>query len=348
MLARLIVCALALCCLALGAVSPARADDTLTLVAGSAPGIYDALELVAEGAGFYKDEHLTVVEQYATGPGTAAQLVASGKGDIVSLTNEPILLGYDKGLHLQIFMARESSFPYELAVLADSPIRTLADFKGAVLGEIVVGSAGEPSSKSMLAGAGLQPGDYTFVPIGAGAQGLEALTSKRVAGAAFPNQEIYTYEVVGHAKFRTFRNPLLSDFVDAGFASAPATIQAKGEALKHFCRAIAKAAVFIRENPIAAAKIFIQQSKQKMTDEAVNNIAQELLLSQNQLPAADPNNKHIGLTPPRDIAVYTKFLSDYGVLKAPIPPAAVSTNAFIPFANDFDHQAVIALAKNWK
>jgi hypothetical protein len=80
----------------------------------------------------------------------------------------------------------------------------------------------------------------------------------------------------------------------------------------------------------------------------VNNIAQELLLSQNQLPAADPNNKHIGLTPPRDIAVYTKFLSDYGVLKAPIPPDAVSTNAFVPFANDFDHKAVIALAKNWK
>ena len=37
-----------------------------------------------------------------------------------------------------------------IGVLADSPIKTLSDFKGKVIGEINAGSAAEPAAQSML------------------------------------------------------------------------------------------------------------------------------------------------------------------------------------------------------
>ena len=89
------------------------------------PGIFDTLELIADGAGFYKAEHLNVTKNYSANPATAAQLVATGKADVCSLSVEPVLAGYEKGLRLQFFLSRQARYSYVLGVLQDSPIRTL-------------------------------------------------------------------------------------------------------------------------------------------------------------------------------------------------------------------------------
>jgi len=52
-----------------------------------------------------------------------------------------------------------------LAVLDSSPIKTLADFKGATLGETSAGGAAEVATQSMLSGVGLKPTDYSFIAI---------------------------------------------------------------------------------------------------------------------------------------------------------------------------------------
>src|SRR5271165_5083417 len=85
-------CACALL-LVFGAPGPALADDSLSIVAGSAPGIFDALELVAQGAGFCRQEHLNINKNYSNSPATAAQLVATGKADVCALSLEPIIQG---------------------------------------------------------------------------------------------------------------------------------------------------------------------------------------------------------------------------------------------------------------
>ena len=69
---------------------PAQADDVLhVLGASNAAGAFEVLDHVAEEAGFFKQEHLVVDKQYIS-PGTAAQLVASGKADICSVAFEAI------------------------------------------------------------------------------------------------------------------------------------------------------------------------------------------------------------------------------------------------------------------
>jgi NitT/TauT family transport system substrate-binding protein len=335
---------------ALSLPAPAAADDTLSVIYGAAPQLFDALDLVAIGADFFKDEHLNVERDHVASASLCAQLVATGKADVCSMSVEPVLQGYEKGVRLQFFLARAVSYSYLLAVLDDSPIRTLADFKGADLGEINAGSTAELSANSMLSGAGLKMTDYSYIPVGNGPAGLDALLNKRVAGLAFGYSEITTYEVIGHVKFRLFRDPILKDIANVGYAATPATIATKGDLLQRYSRAIAKAALFIRENPAAAARLYLelQVGGGRVTPGALETTTQSLTLLKDYLPAADPSNPRIGYLSPRGLELYSRYLVDAGMAHQVVPGSAVVTDQFIGFANDFDHRAVTALAKGMK
>jgi NitT/TauT family transport system substrate-binding protein len=325
---------------------PAAADDSLTLVAGSAaPGIFDTLDLVAIGAGFFKEQHLSITKQYVAGPGPAAQLVATGKVDIGEMSVDPVLIGYERGLRLQFFLGRGSRYSYVLAVLPDSRIKSLADFKGAVLGETAPNTA-DVAAQSMLAGVGLKKSDYSFVTIGTGAAALTAITSKRVDGVAFPYLEVVNDDIAANTELRVFRHPILQDIVNSGYAAAPATIQSRSDVLKRFSRAIVEAALFVRANPAAAARLYLQGSGQAVTDETLDRTTRVLTLYEGDFPAADPSSRRIGLLSPGGLQLYSRYLADYGMTQTLVPGATIATDQFIPFANAFDHKKIEAFAKS--
>jgi NitT/TauT family transport system substrate-binding protein len=337
--AALVACAL----LSLGASRPAIADDPITVMTSTAaPGLYGVLEFVAHDAGFYAAEHLDVRKEYVNSPSAAAALVATGRGDICTVSAEAVIQGYEKGLRLQYFIAHAGRFSNVLAVLDDSPIHTLADFKGKNIGEINVGSAGEVLADLMLAGAGLHRSDFTFSPIGTAAQALEAVVDKHVDAVAYPYGEVVPLEVVGNIKMRVFRDPILNDIVNAGLAAAPATIQAKGDVLQRFSRALVKAAILVRENPAVAARFFLQDAGVKITPQALSDKTRELTLLEDDLPGYDPANPRIGYMSPQGLQIYSRILADYGLTKSVVPASAIVTNQFVKFANTFDRKALIA------
>jgi len=327
----------------------AVADDSLTVVGGStASGFFEVLDLVAQQAGFFKDEHLIVDKQYSGNSSVAAQLVASNKADIGSFAMEPIFSGYEKGLRLTGFFSRDPHYVQVLAVLDSSPIRTLADFKGTTIGEYSVGSAAEIPANSELSGAGLKRGDYTYLPIGAGAQAIAAMTSGKVAGVAFPYPELVTYATFAGQKYRYFWHPILKDIPASTYAASPATIANKGDLLRRFARALVKASILVRVNPQLAAKYFVAGSGAKITDEAIANEARLLAVSQDMLAGEVPTSMKIGEMPLRGTEVLTQFMYDNGVTAQVIPATAIMTNQFIAYANGFDHKAFIAQAKQMR
>ena len=163
-----------------------------------------------------------VTEQYAGAAALAVQSVGGGKGDIGAVGTEPIIQGYEKGVRMQAFFSRNPHLQQCIAVLDSSPIRTLADFKGKTLGELSLGQSGEMYAGVMLAGAGLKKSDYSFAAIGNGAQAIQALTSGKVDGAAFPIPELRIYEIAAHIKFRYFYEPVLKDISDVAYVASPA------------------------------------------------------------------------------------------------------------------------------
>jgi NitT/TauT family transport system substrate-binding protein len=332
----------------IGAPRAAAADDTLTVMGGSiALSLGDVLDVVADRAGFYKQQHLNIVEQLVNSPSAAAQLVASGKGDICGLSDEAILQGYEKGVRLQYFLLKAPRLSNVLGVLDDSPIHSLADFKGKNIGVFNYGSAGEVTGQLILEGAGLQKNDVNYIPIGVGPQALQAILSKKVDAIAFPYAEIVQMELLANFHMRVFRHPILKDVPAAGFAATPATIQNKADALRRYARAIVEAAVFVHENRAGAARMFLEASGVRFTDADVQRKAREFGLLQDDLPYVDPRTGKIGAVSTAKLQLYAQALADYGMTGAVIPASAVVTNQFVDYANDFDHQTVIALAKNW-
>ncbi len=325
---------------------PAFADDALTVLGGTtSPSFFDVEDLVAQQSGLFAAEHLNVNKQFVGSASTCIQLVSSGKGDICTSSVEPVIQGYDKGIRLQMFLNRDPRYDYVLAVLADSPIRTLGDFKGKTLGEVNIGSTSEISAADMLQGAGVRKSDVAYIPIGTGPQAMSAIGSHKVDGLSFPSVELGTYTVVAHQQFRIWRDPILNDVPNVGFLAAPATIASKADELRRYCRAMVKAAILIRENPTVAARDYLMGSNQKVTPDAIATTAAEITLLQGDLPGADPGSKRIGFMPPNGINIYSKFLNAAGFSKTAVPASEIVTNQFIAYANDFDHKAFIAQAK---
>jgi NitT/TauT family transport system substrate-binding protein len=340
---RIVAALLAL--FALGA-SAARADDVINVFGGSyPPSINGVDDLVAQKMGYFKDEHLVENKQFAGAASLCFQEVAIGKGDVCVGSIEPIILAYSKGLRLQFFLNRDPRYDYTLAVLSDSPIKTLADFKGANIGEISIGSTTEVSTISVLSGAGLHRSEYSFTPIGLAAQALTALTAHKVDGVSFPTQELETMSALGHVSFRTFPDPRLTDVPNMGFASTPATIAAKADILRRFARAMVKAFIFVRVNPAVAARFYLEGTNQKVTPELLGNMTSVIEAMQPDFPAYDLSNKRIGYLSLRGIELYTKYFAAAGLTPDLVPGSALITNQFVDFANDFDHQAVIAQAR---
>jgi NitT/TauT family transport system substrate-binding protein len=322
---------------------PAAADDTLLVVAAFPSGI-DVVEHVAQNAGLYAAEHLTVDKQYSGSASACAQLAATGKADVCATSIEPTILGYDKGLRLQIFFSRVHQYLFELVVLDDGPIKSLADFKGQSIGEPNAGATTEISANDMLSGAGLKRSDYDYIPVGVGAQALSALVTHKVGALSLTVMDRIAAEDVAHLKFRIFRDPILLDIPNSGFAAAPATIAAKGDLLKRYARANVKAALLIRENPQAAARLALmgQRGGTDIAPDALRAETAQLIALQNDLAGADPASPRIGYMPPSGITIYTTFFYNAGLTSTIVPASAIVTNQFIPYANDFDKKAWIA------
>jgi ABC-type nitrate/sulfonate/bicarbonate transport system substrate-binding protein len=320
---------------------PARADDTLSVLKdGRTPPLMNALNLIAEGAGFYQGEHLKVTTVLSNGSLEALESCSSGKGDICPIGIEPLVTRYDDGIHLKMFLARASKFGYVIGVPVDSPIKTLADFKGKKIGvHSTSGTSAVFTTQSALSVAGLKPTDYELVSIGLDEEALAALTSGKVDAAGLPLYEMLPFMVAG-TKLRILRHPTLANVANAGYAAAPSIIAAKGDALGRFSRAIVKASLLVRYNPAKAARALLTADGKPFSDADLRRKTAELTAWEDDLPAADPESQRIGAISLPGMQSYIQLLKDAGVTKTAMPVSQVVTDQFIEFANGFDHKSV--------
>jgi NitT/TauT family transport system substrate-binding protein len=319
---------------------PAFADDSLSVARDAhTPALMNALNLIAEGAGYYKQAHLKVSPLLTHGSLEALQACSNGTADICPIGIEPVITRRDEGIHLKMFLSRASKFGYVIAVPADSPIKTLADFKGKTLGvHSSTGTSGVAATISSLSVAGLKPTDYKIVTIGLESQAMDALAAGKADAAALPLYELIPFMVSG-TKLRILRHPSLGPFANAGYAASPEEMATKGDALKRFSRAIVKASLLVRYNPQAAARALQTADGKPLDDATLAAKTAELAAWQEDLPASDPTSKRIGEVSMKGMQEYIDLLADAGAIKAAIPVSEVVTEDYIAYANTFDRKA---------
>jgi NitT/TauT family transport system substrate-binding protein len=330
----------------------ARGKSLILQVGSQVPSVSTLLFYVAEKAGFLAEEDLDFDVRYTANAPTAMQLVAAGNADVGVLTMEPLILGYDKGLRGKMFFIHQQPLNYYVAVPEASPIKSLEDLKGKTIGVSNLGSAAVPVVNSMMKTVGATQGkDYTLVPVGVLDQSVAALKSDRVAAIALWESQYAALARIG-LPLRYFHHPTLGNFGNNGLAASDASIKNKPEALCSLDRAMTKAMIFVRENPLAALKIYwaVNPAAKDAGDPAAAEAAglREIAYIVNgYMPYAD-GQKDFGKVDRDGLQRYMQLYKDEGLLKQIPPIDDLVSDQFTHCADRIDAKAVRALASGWK
>ena len=336
-----------------GGVGAADAGLKKFIAQGGAPVPYIAFApiYVAQQAGFFKDEGLDVELRYASGAAQATQIAAAGQADIASVTVEPAINGYEKGIHGKVIMRTNNQLIYYIAVPEDSPIKRAEDLKGKKIGVANFGSSAVPVVRSILRHAGIEPGPDTLLPVGVMQQALAALKSGSVQALGLYDGMYYGLERAGY-KFRYIYHPTLANFGNAGIFASDTEIKEKRPELCGFARAYAKGALFLIANPEAALHMWwvvAPAARHGATDEeATKNGIGELLQIAKSYDIGFPPKQKYGWIDEKEFKEYMDLMKQEGVVGTVPAVNDIVTESFIGCVNQFDGDAVRKQARNWK
>lgn len=307
--------------------------------------------MVAKEKGYFAEEGLDVSLLPVAGSNEVAIQTSAGNGEVGVASPGEALVGIQSGkLNDIYFYDLYYENIWSVAVLPDSPIKTLADLKGKKLGVQSMGSAGVTFGKAFARAGGLDPAkDISFLPIGLGAQAVTAVKRKMVDAIVFWDTALLKMQFAG-LKLRMLPLPeSLRTLPDVGMLARPDVIKKNPKMLIGVARAVAKGYDYSMANPEAAVLLswkFNPAAKPKNPDPA-KALHDGIVVNQERLArwnSPKTGGKH-GLFIKSDWERLLQFLIDQKILPAKPPIDKVVTNALVDKANDYDRKKIIAEAK---
>lgn len=305
--------------------------------------------------GFFAAEGLDVTLQAVQGTATIYQTMQSGRLDIAGATPEPLVQMYARGDRSMIdvynFIRRPTG---SLAVLDDSPIRKLEDFKGKKIGAMNLGSSNIMLSNSVLAKVGINPkAELSYLGVGVGSQALQALRNGAVDALALSDQYYVEMESVG-AKLRYFFGPDQEKLFSTQIMLKRSVVETDPNFVRGFGRALAKGTLVAKVNPEACVRMMWQalpstrapgkpEADQLKTDLAILAARMTLLVT------PDSEAHGWGWYNKQDWEAWNDFALSGGLIEKKVEDVeAMYTNQFVPAYNDFDKDDVTKRAREWR
>jgi NitT/TauT family transport system substrate-binding protein len=305
--------------------------------------------LIPEYLGYFKREGLSVEPLSLGSYGAALAAVDTKRIEFVSLTPDYQLGLVARGNKLPILNFFESTYPfkYAIAVKPGSSIKSLADLKGKTIG--IPTADQKQNAYSLIKVAGLDPDkDVSWLASGEGVPSGVALQRGSI-------DALFAYDVIfgtlEGAGIQLTYLPLPANVPQLGgtFVGArPDFLRDQRQQAVGVARGIAKAHVFIQENPQAAAYIFTQMypeatPKGKSIEEQVAAI---LATVRKRAPLYRPLNRPDAKWGSMDAK---DWIDTAAVLGLQVPDlATIYTNDLIDEINDFDAEAVKTEARKFK
>jgi len=312
---------------------------------------------VAVGLGYFEDEGLDVEIVYTGGSNTTVQAVLSNQLDIGSATPEPVLQLAETGRE---FGGVTMIYNYirkptgGLAVLDDSPIKSLADFKGVTIGDSSLSSGNLLLANAILSSVNLEEGrDFSHLAVGTGAAALQALTGGDVDALSLWDTEYAAMETQGGITLRVMSSPEAESLFSTTYFASPRYIEENPDAVEAFGRAMAKATYFTSLNPTAALQIMYEKFPETRTagvteaDQLESNLV-ALNARLKVLLAGDPAaNKNWGSYDPAAVADWVAFALETNLISGELNMDTLFTNDMVDAYNDFDADAIKKQAETW-
>lgn len=302
---RLAACLLA--GLLIVAAGPARAADKLTILLDWFVNPDHGPLIVAAELGLYAEQGLDVELIAPADPNDPPKLVAAGRADVAISYQPQLHLQVDQGLPLVRFGTLVATPLNTLTVLADGPVKTLADLKGRKVGYSIAGTE-EAMLTAMLRTAGLGMADIELVNVNF------SLSPALIAGqvdaviGAYRNFELNQMDIVGRPGRAFFVEehgvPPFDQLIYVAHRD-----NAADRRLPRFLAATERAVQFIVNHPDDAWALFVKNHKE--VDDELNRRAWRDTLPRFALrPAAIDTGRYDRLA---------GFLKEAGLIKA-VPP----------------------------
>ncbi|MGN9789048.1 ABC transporter substrate-binding protein [Nonomuraea sp. ZG12] len=304
-----------------------------------------AVMAVVEAEGFYEEEGLKVTTNLFPSATQAAQQVAGGGADLGLMTVEPVAIGHDKDLNLAYFGSYWAKWIYSLQVPDGSDVKSIADLEGKKIGVSAVASSGATFARTAMELNGMSQNAASLVPIGAGAQQINAIKSGQVDALALWDIQ---YQSVKNAGVTLTPLPVkeTADAWGGGFATTRKNLEAKKDVLERFGRAVAKAFVFSKANPEAAIRaLWKLHPETRGSDPEEKALADGVKVLQVRLDGQGFDDKTLGQI---DEAAFTRsldFMASAGLIKK-FPAKEIYTDAMFKAFNDFSYDDVMKQAES--
>ena len=309
--------------------------------------------LIPQQLGYYREEGLTV-EFIPLGPNTVVlEQLASKRIDFGTAAPSFQIPVVAKGDPLPGINFFEFAYPfkYALAVKPDSPIKTFSDLKGKNLGIGSFGLTDFPVVKAVLKAGHLDPDrDVTITAVGEGVPGGQALQRGAVDAYFHYDTGFGSIEAVGIA-MRYVPLPANIPMIGGFYLQARAeTLTGQRARAVGLGRAVAKAEIFMRENPEAAAYVFLQMfpevaPKAATLKEQIKAVMAPMVKRAALFASYDKSITKWGYIKPEEWIEEVRFL---GLADQVKDTSQFFTNALIDDINNFDADKVKKQAREFK
>lgn len=309
---------------------------------------------IAEEQGFFKDAGLDVTSEATDGSSFVVQQVAAGKSRVGIAVAEPVLLGYEQNSNFVSVYDLLTGNVFDLWVLADSQVNTIADIpKGSAIA-IKDQAGGEiPRLNVQLEQAGLKPGaDIDYKQFGENpAVAADLLLKGEAAALEISWNSLVGVKLALQKEGKELR--CLTCDSSAALASESMIVSKQfladhRDVVEKLGRAIAQGTLFGQTNPDAALAIMKRVNPEEQVDEAYAKAYFDAAIA--IMKPRQPQNQYGW----QDPAAYQRSMD---LLLTPGIPAGLTgkinlndvvNNDLVEAFNNFDHAAVTTAAKEAK
>jgi NitT/TauT family transport system substrate-binding protein len=350
-----------LLCVALALVTgtatrPADAADKIPATVLLAVGIQTSAlrDMVAKSLGFDDEEGIDVQLVPALGSATEVQYMAAGRGMLGSIDVDMAIRQRKDpaGLKLRAVYSNLQSGVYSMAMLDQTPIKTIADLKGKTVGVPTQASGSYQFMMTLAKLAGLKDGDFTVVAVGFGPTAADALTRGRIDMLSTIFTDVlnlkYLSEHGGQFKLRELTVPQNAYPTNAAMVTESDAVN-KRPMIIGVLRAFAKAQLFVATNPAAGLKVAKKLYPELVRDD---DMERQITLMQwsNDISFNAPRyrDKPLGYFDMEAWKGTEQYYRDGGLIGPDDHVADVIDTSFLDEINNFDKERVRQMARDYK
>jgi NitT/TauT family transport system substrate-binding protein len=308
---------------------------------------------------YFDAENLTVTAVPSNGAVAAIAAVASGTADIAGADLGPVMQAIEgsAGSKIIVIGGLVQNWPWSMAVLKGSPIKTPADLKGKKIGIVSPTSGSKPYTIAWLKDNKMTESDVTLVPAaGASSAAAEAdLKNGTVDALAWYSAIYASIEFRGTPLTYLPNGPSFKGVRSLSWVANAEKYAANPEVYERYLRAAIKGLVYSNTNIKSAVALGMKEFPQLLLGStlaekspAAEASLKAWLASAAPLTGTPSTWKNLGSLSLAEWKINQAYATLAGNKKISVDFDAFLDTSLIPRANTFDRAPIVAAAKKAK